>query len=64
MNPDQTPKGISLIRVHTVGFHEKIKSEVHLNICSRHKSLTTFSGQTNSDGIWLRVNVAFVAYHC
>ena len=25
------------MRVHTVCFHEKIQSEVHLNICYRHK---------------------------
>ena len=32
-------------RVHSVGFQDKIKSEVHLNICSRRKKQATFSGQ-------------------
>ena len=50
MDPHQTaPKGSSLIRVHIVCFHEKIKSEVHLNICSRRKK-QTFLGQKNSGG--------------
>ena len=35
MDPDQT------VRVHSVGFLDKILPEVHLNICSR----TSFSGQ-------------------
>ena len=37
-------QGSSLFRVHTVYFHDKIQSEVHLNIhvCSRHKKQTTF----------------------
>ena len=29
--------GSSLIRVHIICFHEKIKLEVHLNICGRRK---------------------------
>ena len=33
------------IRVHNVCFHYKIRSEVRLNICSRHKKQMTFSGQ-------------------
>ena len=32
------PRGSSLIRVHIVGLHENILSEVYLNICSSHKS--------------------------
>ena len=39
---------ISLIRVHIVCFHDKILSEVHLNICNRHKKRTPFSGQKYS----------------
>ena len=51
---DQSDQGTSLIRVHSVCFHKK-KSEVHLNICSRYKKPTTFSGQKkNIDRI--RVN--------
>ena len=38
---------------HTVCFHDKIKSEVHLNICSRHRNKKTFSGQKNFG--WIRV---------
>ena len=37
--------GSSLIRVHIVRFQEKVKSGVHLNIYSRSKKQTTFSGQ-------------------
>ena len=39
--------GSSLLRVHSVCFHDEILSEVHLNICSRRKMQTTFSGQKN-----------------
>ena len=35
----------SLIRVHSVCFHDKIQSEVHLNICNRRNKQTAFSGQ-------------------
>ena len=49
--PDQTaPKG-----VHIVCFHDKIYSEVQLNICNRHKKQTTFSRQTNIG--WIRVKL-------
>ena len=55
MDPDQTaPKGSSLIKAHIVYFHEKIKSEVHSNICSRHKK-GEFSEPKNSGEI--RVNL-------
>ena len=37
--------GSSLIRVHSVCFHDKIKSEVHLNISSSRKKEPLFSGQ-------------------
>ena len=37
-------KGSSLSRVHIVWFHDKILSEVHLNICSRRKK-QMFLGQ-------------------
>ena len=30
---------------HSVCFYDKIKSDVHLNICRRHNKQTTFSGQ-------------------
>ena len=36
--------GSSLIRIHIVCFHDKIKTEVHMNICSRCKKQTVFSG--------------------
>ena len=46
MDPDLTaPFGSSLIRVHIICFYLKLKSEVHLNSCSRRKKQTTFSGQ-------------------
>ena len=38
-------QGISLIKSLRVCFHDKIWSEGHLNICSRHKKQTTYSGQ-------------------
>ena len=34
--------GSKLIGVHSVCFFDKIKSEVHLDICSRRKKQTTF----------------------
>ena len=40
MDPDQT----ALIRNHSVCFHDKIYSQVHLNICSRRKMQRIFSG--------------------
>ena len=45
MNPDQTAP--SLIRFHSVCFHDKsaMKSQFHLNICSRHNKQTAFSEQ-------------------
>ena len=33
------------LKLHSVCFHYKILSEVHLNICSRHKKQMTFSSQ-------------------
>ena len=40
-----------ILRRDGVSFHETILSEVHMNICSRPKMQTTFSGQKNSGGI-------------
>ena len=37
----------SLIRVRGVCFNDKIKSEMHLNICSRRKKQTTMSRHNN-----------------
>ena len=55
MDPDQTAhKGSSLITFHSVCLHEKVLSEVSLNICCRHKKQKTFSGQKKVGG--LRVN--------
>ena len=40
IDPDQTVfPGSSLVRVYSVYFHDKISSEVHLNIFSRHHFL-------------------------
>ena len=59
-DPDQTaPLGSSLIRVHIVCFHEKIYSEVYLNICSRSKKQVTFSGQKYCGGIGVKRYTAF-----
>ena len=49
MNPDQTAPGSSLIRVCIVCFHEKIWSEVCLNVRSMRRGWTEFSGE-NSGG--------------
>ena len=61
-----------LIRVHIVWFHEKIESEVHLNLCSRHKKQTTFSGPKKNSGrikqypanALVPENVSFFFYVC
>ena len=42
-------RGASLIRVYSVCFHQKIQSEVHLNICNRSKKQTS-SGQKKNTG--------------
>ena len=34
MNPDQTALRSSLIRIHSVFFHDQKQSKVHLNKCS------------------------------
>ena len=44
MDPDQN----AYISVHIVCFHDKILSEVNLNICSRHKKQIIFSRQVLS----------------
>ena len=36
IDPDQTVPWKQHVRVYSVYFHDKISSEVHLNICSRH----------------------------
>ena len=54
MGPDQTApdRPCSLIRVHSVCFHD-IKSII-INICSRQKKETSFSGQKILAGLGLR----------
>ena len=37
MDQDQTAPWSSLVKVHSVCLRDKILSEVHLNICSRHQ---------------------------
>ena len=51
MDPDQTaPIGSSLIRVHIVCFHEKVKSEVHLSTSQQMYKADIFHDK-NSGGI-------------
>ena len=40
---------LRLIRVYSVCFHDKIKSELLLNICSRCKKQMTYSEQKRVD---------------
>ena len=49
--------GSNLIRVISVCLYHKIKSEVNLNICSRCKRQTTFSGQKNIGGLRIKRSI-------
>ena len=59
MDPDQTaPQRSSLIRVHNVCFHDKIKFEIFLDICSRCIKQTAFSGQK----VFCRISVKQIIF--
>ena len=45
-----------MIRIHIVGFHDKILLEVHLNIFFICKTQTTFAGQNFFNGTRFKQN--------
>ena len=53
-------QGSSLIRGHSVCYHDKILSVVHLNICSRLKKQMIFLRQ--KDLVGLRVKIKFLYF--